>query len=181
MEHGVPPAARNVKGDTAARNALILEHGPVKAVEEGLIPIEKFKSLVTSVSLFKVMKNDFANLPSLKNEWHYGPTGTGKSRGVRSTYPDAFIKGNNKWWDGYNGEPVVVIEEIGPNQINAHHIKLWCDHFPFSAEIKGGSVKIRPDKIVVTSNYHPEECWSNPQDLEPILRRFQLHRYHRAL
>lgn len=43
LEHGLPPASKAVKGDTAARNKLILEYGVMKAVEEGLIPIEKFK------------------------------------------------------------------------------------------------------------------------------------------
>lgn len=49
LEFGVPPASRAVKGDTKARNQLILEYGPQKAIEEGLVPIEKFKSLVQSV------------------------------------------------------------------------------------------------------------------------------------
>lgn len=43
LEHGLPPAAKNVKGDTAARNKMILEKGEVWAVEQGLVPIEKFK------------------------------------------------------------------------------------------------------------------------------------------
>jgi hypothetical protein len=43
LEHGLPPASKNVKGDTAARNKMILEKGEVWAVEEGLVPIEKFK------------------------------------------------------------------------------------------------------------------------------------------
>ena len=45
-------------------------------------------------------------IDTLLHEWHYGPTGTGKSRYVREKYPDAFIKDANKWWDGYNGEDV---------------------------------------------------------------------------
>ncbi len=32
-EHGVPPAAKNVKGDTKARNLLIIQKGVVEAVE----------------------------------------------------------------------------------------------------------------------------------------------------
>lgn len=66
---------------------------------------------------------------------------------------------------------------MGPKQINAHHIKQWADHYPFSAESKGASVKIRPQKLVITSNYHPEEIWIGHQDLEPILRRFKFHHY----
>jgi len=41
-EIGLPPASKAVKGDTKARNALILEKGAMWAVEEGHVPIEKF-------------------------------------------------------------------------------------------------------------------------------------------
>jgi hypothetical protein len=43
LEHGLPPASKAVKGDTKKRNAMILEYGPVRAIEDGLVPIEKFK------------------------------------------------------------------------------------------------------------------------------------------
>lgn len=83
------------------------------------------------------MKKPKQDIPELRNEWHYGPTGTGKSRHVRAKYPDAFIKSNDVWWDGYNREDDVIIEEMGPQQINAHHIKLWADHYAFKASVKG--------------------------------------------
>lgn len=69
------------------------------------------------------MKHEHKQLNELKNEWHWGPTGTGKSMHVRSTYPDAYIKGNNIWWDGYAGEKEVIIEEFGPKQVGGHHLK----------------------------------------------------------
>lgn len=43
FEHGVPPASRAVKGDIKARNKMIIEYGSLKAVEDGLVPFEKFK------------------------------------------------------------------------------------------------------------------------------------------
>ena len=43
LEFGVPPASHAVKGDMKARNKMIVAMGAVKACEEGLIPIEKFK------------------------------------------------------------------------------------------------------------------------------------------
>lgn len=45
IQFGVPPAARNVAGDTAARNALIADLGAVEACNQGLFHIEKFKTV----------------------------------------------------------------------------------------------------------------------------------------
>jgi len=32
--------------------------------------------------------------------------------------------------------------------------------------------RLRPKKIIVLSNYTPQQCFLNSEDLEPILRRF---------
>lgn len=60
-----------------------------------------------------------------------------------------------------------------------YELKVWADRYKFLAEVKGTSngVPIRPKKIVVTSNYHPKEIWSDAQTLEPILRRFKITRF----
>lgn len=173
IEHGVPPASKRVKGDTKKRNEMILEYGVVKAVEEGLVPIEKFKQVKQSVDLFTLMAKKHEDINSLDNEWHYGASGTGKSRGVRTRFPKAYIKSNNVWWDGYAGEEVVIIEEMGPKQIGAHHLKQWADHYPFKAESKGSYTSIRPKHIIITSNYSIRDCYPEPQDYEPLERRFK--------
>ena len=65
-----------------------------------------------------------------------GPIVTGKSRYVREKYPDAFIKDANKWWDGYNGEEVVIIKDIDKYDIKlGRHLKLWGDHYSFPVTI----------------------------------------------
>lgn len=44
-------------------------------------------------------------------------------------------------------------------------------------EIKCGADNIRPERIAVTSNYSIRECFPNPQDYEPLERRFkQIHK-----
>jgi len=90
---------------------------------------------------------------------------------------DPFLKTNTKWWDGYAHQEDVLIEELGPDQIAGHHLKLWADHYPFAAETKGGSVKLRPARIIITSNYTLREVYPKPQDYEPLERRFKVHHF----
>lgn len=115
----------------------------------------------------------------LDNEWHWGPTGTGKSRAVHAKYPKAFIKPMNEWWDGYTDQEVVVIEDMDKYHVKyGYYLKLWGDHYPFAANYKGCSkLDIRPKKIIVTSNYSPQQIWSDESTYEPILRRFKLIEY----
>lgn len=111
----------------------------------------------------------------LKNEWIWGPTGVGKSRTARLENPGFYIKSHNKWWLGYKGEPVVLIDDLSKTEGAwfGEHIKQWCDHYPIPSETKGDGMVIRPEKIVVTSNYSIEEIWGHdPHLCESITRRF---------
>jgi len=110
----------------------------------------------------------------LLHEWWVGPSGTGKSRLLWELYPNHFPKKLNKWWDRYRYEDVVAIEEWAPkNDCTASALKQWADRYPFGGEVKGGMLhKLRPKKIIVLSNYTPQQCFLNSEDLEPILRRF---------
>lgn len=125
--------------------------------------------------LRSLKKRQPAIIADLCNEWWYGPTGTGKSRKIWEDYPEHYGKQLNKWWDGYEDEEVVVIEEWAPrNEMTASNLKIWADRYPFNAEIKGGQLKkIRPKKVIVTSNYSMEQCFERVEDLEPIKRRFK--------
>lgn len=113
-------------------------------------------------------------LEEIKHEWWYGPTGTGKSRTVWELYPNHYQKELNKWWCGYENEEVVVIEEWSPkNECTGSQLKIWADRYPFTGQIKGGSLKkIRPTKIIVLSNYSIDDCFIDHRDSLPLKRRF---------
>lgn len=127
----------------------------------------------------KKMRSDSQVKPAaqevMENYWWYGASGTGKSKTAHDTWPDAYIKKKNKWWDGYTGQETVIIDEWGPdNKLTAPELKDWCDHHPFAAETKGGYSCLRPRRIVVLSNYTMEQCFGHDHAglLEPLQRRF---------
>lgn len=116
---------------------------------------------------------------NLQHEWWIGNTGTGKSKALWQLYPEHFQKGTNKWWCGYAHEDVVAIEEWSPkNECTGSFLKIWADRYPFTGEIKGGTLKkIRPRKLIVLSNYSIQDCFPDSRDYEPLLRRFNVLRF----
>jgi len=106
--------------------------------------------------------------------WIHGLTGTGKSHSVIKTYPNRYIKPLNKWWDGYQGEEVIHLDELGSEHGTwiAPYLKKWADKWPFDAEVKGGAMTLRPKKVIVTSNYTIDEIGFHANDIEAIKRRF---------
>lgn len=117
-----------------------------------------------------------------KNHWVYGPPGSGKSSAIWDAAEEKnltiYQKLQNKWWDGYKGEDIVLIEDADPDTLKklANHMKVWSDRYPFTFEIKGSSktMKCPSYYFVVTSNYAMKDCF-NETDLKAMERRFEEH------
>lgn len=119
----------------------------------------------------------------LCNYWIWGPSGCGKSKVVRDVWGSSFYnKGMNKWWDGYNHEKVVVLEDFAPEHATqlAYRMKIWADHYAFNAEVKGGMLHIRPTIFIVTSQYSIEDAFRecDHETKSAMERRFQELRYN---
>lgn len=156
--------------DTVKQNAI-----------NGQLDVIDSKIYVTHYRNLKQIKFDNAKPPaSLQSpcgEWIFGKSGVGKSRTARLENPVHYVKPMNKWWDNYNGEDVVLIEDFSPSfgQSMEYFMKIWPDCYPFPAEIKNHITMIRPKKIIVTSQYHPNQIWKD-EALEAILRRFTVRK-----
>jgi len=126
----------------------------------------------TLVAISKDHATKHEPLDHTTGEWWYGESGSGKSKTARETYPDAYIKGVNKWWDGYRGEDTVIIEDLDKFNVSiGGDLKRWCDHYSFPAEIKGGGMNIRPKRIIITSQYDINEIWDDQATVDALERR----------
>ena len=61
-----------------------------------------------------------------------------KTHSVISAEPSLYRKAQNKWWDGYVGQPAVLIDDFDETGASLHHyLKLWADRWAHTGEIKG--------------------------------------------
>lgn len=103
----------------------------------------------------------------------WGPTGTGKSLYCLQQYPDAYWKAKSMWWDGYDGQAVVVIDEFY-GWLSYDFVLRLFDRYPLILETKGGHCSFLATKIIVTSNKHPRDWFNTTRHpWEPLERRIE--------
>lgn len=112
---------------------------------------------------------------TVRHLYFYGESGTGKSLAARTRYPGLYVKDGTKWWQDYNGEEVVLMDDLDPGdlkEIGTSVLKTWFDIYPFRAAVKGSSLGlIRPKLFVITSNFTMNQLCYGHEHLEAALNR----------
>lgn len=176
IEFGTVPDKQGAAGGKATKDMWLETMNCVKSNQFDLI---QPNILIAHYSNLRKIYYDVrpkpADLIDVCGVWIYGKPGVGKSYKARQEYKPYYDKMFNKWWDGYQDEPYILLDDFDlEHKIFGHHLKRWADRYSFSAEVKNHVETIRPLGIVVTSNYHPSEIWEGVM-LEAIIRRFEIH------
>lgn len=105
-----------------------------------------------------------------------GLTGTGKSR-IASTICDflgrsAWISPELQWFDGYDGEELVILDEVRP-PISIPMTLRVLDRYPLKVPVKGGFTNWAPHLVIMTSNLSLNELFPNidGKSLQALRRR----------
>ncbi len=120
---------------------------------------ENFQAFIQYNRGFK----EYKNIIDKSNRKHFrkleiihihGETGLGKTRKAMSYSDDTYkIQGNAlQWWDGYEGEKTLVIDEYD-SQINCTELLGILDGYQLRLPIKGSFTYANWEKVIITSNY----------------------------
>lgn len=118
----------------------------------------------------------------MKIEVHWGDAGSGKTWHAMSQFNGstggsdeaAYVLSysHNGWWQHYNGEKVVIIEEYS-GWLNWNTLLNVLDSTPMSVEFKGGSWPLQVTTVIITSNKCPWDWHPKQEYQEPLRRRLQ--------
>lgn len=110
----------------------------------------------------------------------YGGTGLCKTKRIwdhldsLGECPYAWDNGMATWWDGYNGQKHIIMDEFRA-QLPMTYILRLMDRYPMRVQFKGGSCQFVADFLYFTSSKHPREWYADaPTDkVDQLLRRFE--------
>ncbi len=107
-----------------------------------------------------------------------GPTDVGKSWWCDKFFPapDSFWvphPGTQMWWDGYEGQQTVILDEFYGNWCKWSFLLKLLDRYPMQVPIHGTNVAFCSKRIVLTSNSHPKDWYKAIEDWSPLERRIR--------
>lgn len=132
------------------------------------------KTLLESYALSKPAKSR----PNILVYWLYGPPGIGKSRIAHKLLPNPYYKeSRTKWWHGYLHESTCIIDDLCPKSIDINYLLKWFDRYPCYVETKGSTIALSVETFIVTSNFSPEQTYSDapPVSIRALNRRIKLY------
>jgi hypothetical protein len=164
--------AQGKRSDLSACKAILDEGGTLEDIAR-----EHFSTFVRYERGLRSYQLLIADRRKHKSEVYlfFGPPGTGKTVfAIECAGDDNFyIKTTGKWWDGYNGQSDVILDEFRGNLPYQTLLQI-LDASPIVVETKGGSLNFNPVNIFITTNRHPKD-WYSPDvvgnDLGALMRR----------
>lgn len=165
-------AGQGVRNDLEGAIKLIREKGPQAVCEEmGVIWVRYQRGLMDLYN--RLVPGRDRNLPTYV-EWRWGLAEAGKSRRVHERAAEAGVKlyqkDNGKWWDKYEHEPWVLIDDFDPKEWNFRDFLKVIDRYPYSGQVKGSYVQVVARTFFITCEFPPEHFWTD-NTLAQVTRR----------
>lgn len=151
------------------RYKFLKEHDPLELVEQDQISEIQAERMIKA----RLFLNDFKKHKLIKPKpiviWIHGKTGKGKSY-LAASICEEIAEANNwdtyttkdetlKWWNGYHGQELVIIEEFRKHGVSYSFFLRLLDRYYMSVQTKGGFTEFNPKIIFITAPVGPKEAF----------------------
>lgn len=169
FEHGELPFNRGKKTDW---DGLLhnVKHGRITKV-----PSDVYVRYYGNLKKIEAAHQDPVARDDIQVNVFWGTSGTGKTRRAwhEAGDTDVYVKNpGTKWWDGYRGQTKVLVDEFA-GVFSLQNFLTWCDRYPTTVEVKGGTEVLRATQFWFTSNVDPRDWYAdiNQDQREAVMRR----------
>ena len=172
FEKGIPPITRGKRTDLLLVKQLLDEGATESEIcrnEECLGTVARYPKLIGMYRMATQKHRDFKTQVLVL----YGPPKKGKSAFWNICYPDAYIKPHGVWWDGYDNQETVVIDDFYGWLPYSFMLQL-LDRYPLLVEVKGGMRTFNSKRIIITSNKGPNLWYGLDCSYPPLERRLDV-------
>jgi len=134
---------------------------------------ENYQQMRTAEKLFEYSQKKKKRNWKPRVIWVHGPSGCGKSRYAFEKFEglDYFVAGEHTgsfYWDGYEGEEYVILDDFRGNQMTLTNLLRTLDRYEYRVSVKGSSRQLLAKKIIITSIKHPKDIYAAIIDDEPV-------------
>lgn len=185
IEFGKGPEKKLTKKE---KNELLMEKPLIDLVHDGDISIYHVNQLKRARdTLLDELQQEFYGVK--KVHWYWGPTGTGKTREAWKQAIEEYAKdqpdpqrtiwissSNGQWFDGYNGQPAVILDDVRANSWDFAEMLRLLDRYPLRVPVKGGFRRWVPREVWITAPAAPRDIYKNYTTGEPYEGIEQLER-----
>jgi len=174
---GTPRPGQGYRSDLVALSEKIKGGSNLHQLkEENAVDIIKYSKGIKELK-FLVDKENSKHREDIKVEVYVGDAGSGKTYKAFKENEDSIYrlsKGNNAnlWFDGYDGEKCLLIEEFD-GYIRIDVLFQILDHYQYKIEMKGASTYANWTKVILTSNIPVDKWYPSilPEHEKALLRR----------
>jgi len=125
--------------------------------------IEEQPSMLYHIRSLKEMIREYRFQPKhrdIKVIVLWGNSRTGKSYTARQQDHPVFNKSDGDWWDGYNGEKTIILDDYYGTLKYQELLKV-LDPYPYQVPIKGSFVWAQYETVYITSNSPPDKWYKH--------------------